>query len=148
MPSDDLTSCRTNRASERLAAGRLALPSNTTRPYLLSWYLSSCCVKSRTSCCESGYRCTCSSPAVSRRGVSDGQRRQHLFLTFNSCVNFLIYCFMGRTFRQILVHMFARRNNSGSRSMRSARGCVSGRGASGRGASGRGASAFGTSLRK
>ena len=76
--------------------------------------------------------------AVSRRVVSDGQRRQHLFLTFNSCVNFLIYCFMGRTFRQILVHMFARRNNSGSRSMRSARGCVSGRGAS----------AFGTSLRK
>ena len=67
----------------------------------------------------------------------------NLFLTFNSCVNFLIYCFMGRTFRQILVHMFARRNNSGSRSMRSARGCVSGRGASGRGAS-----AFGTSLRK
>lgn len=62
----------------------------------------------------------------------------NLFLTFNSCVNFLIYCFMGRTFRKILVNMFARRNTSGSRSMRSVRGCVSGRGGS----------AFGTSLRK
>jgi len=62
----------------------------------------------------------------------------NLFLTFNSCVNFLIYCFMGRTFRKILVNMLARRNTSGSRSMRSVRGCVSARGAS----------ALGTSLRK
>ena len=55
----------------------------------------------------------------------------NLFLTFNSCVNFLIYCFMGRTFRKILVHMFTRkRNRSASRSARSARGFVSVRGAS------------------
>ena len=51
----------------------------------------------------------------------------NLFLTFNSCVNFLIYCFMGRTFRKILVHMFTRRGNrSASRSVaRSGRGFVS-----------------------
>jgi len=39
----------------------------------------------------------------------------NLFLTINSCANFVIYCFMGRKFRTILMRMLLRRGGSSHR---------------------------------
>ena len=91
-------------------------------------------MKSRTSCCESGYRCTCSSPACRFPSWCFGRSTSSASLPDVQLLRKLPHILPhGADIPADIGAHVRRRNNSGSRSVRSARGCVSGRGASGRG---------------